>query len=90
MVYGEHGDRGIGMVEVYDPDPEADSRLVNVSTRGFVGTGDEVLIGGFIAVGQESLRIIVRAIGPTINIPSFLANPTLELRDANGVLLAAK
>ena len=52
-------------------------------------TGNNVLIGGFIVLRQQSGRIIVRAIGPSIPVPGALANPTLELHDGNGVQLAA-
>ena len=52
-------------------------------------TGDNVLIAGLIVVGQNPMRVIVRAIGPSLPLPGALANPTLELRDGNGALIAA-
>ncbi|HEX8078256.1 MAG TPA: hypothetical protein VF511_10620, partial [Chthoniobacterales bacterium] len=60
-----------------------------ISTRGFVQTGDNVLFAGTIITGQLTQKIIVRAIGPSLTIPGKLADPTLELRDANGGLLDA-
>ena len=63
------------------------STLGNISTRVLVQTGDNVLIGGFIIVGANPKRVIVRAIGPSLPIPGKLENPTLELRDANGGLV---
>jgi hypothetical protein len=75
-------------VEVYDLEGGADSRLANISTRAFVQTGNDVLIGGWIFNGQSVPKIIVRAIGPSLARADALADPTLELRDANGGLLA--
>lgn len=65
------------------------SRLANISTRGLVGTSDDVLIAGMIIVGQKTQKVIVRAIGPSLSVPGKLENPTLELRDGNGGLLEA-
>ena len=86
---GVNNGTGVGLVEAYDLDRTVDSKLANISTRGFVQTGDNVLIGGLIVVGQNPLRIIVRAIGPSLNITGKLADPTLELRDGNGALIRA-
>jgi hypothetical protein len=80
---------GIGVVEAYDLDRLVDSELANISTRGFVSTGDNILIAGTIVVGTNSQRVIVRAIGPSLNLPNRMANPTLELRDGNGALIEA-
>lgn len=80
---------GVGLVEAYDLDRTVDSKLANISTRGFVQTGDNVLIGGLIVLGENPLRVIVRAIGPSLFLPEALANPTLELRDGSGALLAS-
>ena len=79
---------GIGLVEVFDLSLGSDSKLANISTRGFVDTGDNVLIGGLIVVGQNSLKVIVRAIGPSLPVAGALADPTLELHDGNGDLIA--
>ena len=89
IVRGVNNGTGIGVVEAYDLDRTVDSKLANISTRGFVQTGDNVLIGGLIVVGQNPLRVIVRAIGPSLTLPGALGNPTLELRDGNGALIAS-
>jgi hypothetical protein len=87
IVRGVNNGTGIGLVEAYDLDRTVDSKLANVSTRGLVQTGDNVLIAGTIVLGQASQRVIVRALGPSLNVPGKLADPTLELRDGNGALL---
>ena len=89
IMRGVNNTTGIGVVEVYDLDQTADSELANISTRGFVQTGDNVLIAGLIVVGQNPMRVIVRAIGPSLPVPGPLGDPTLELRDGNGALVRA-
>jgi len=89
IVRGVNNGTGIGLVEAYDLDRTVDSKLANISTRGLVQTGDNVLIAGTIVLGQTSQKVIVRAIGPSLNVPGKLADPTLELRDGNGGLLAS-
>jgi hypothetical protein len=89
IVRGVNNGTGIGVVEVYDLDTSVNSKLANISTRGLVQTGDDVLIAGTIVVGQSSQKVIIRALGPSVPVPGKLANPTLELRDSNGVLLEA-
>lgn len=89
IVSGVGNTTGIALVEAYDLDRTVDSKLANISTRGFVLTGDNVLIGGFIVLGTEPQRVIVRAIGPSLPLANKLANPTLELHDPNGGLLAS-
>ena len=80
---------GTAVVEVYDLDSAADSKLANISTRAYVQTGDNILIGGLIVVGQAAADVIVRAIGPSLLVAGAMADPTLELRDANGGVVAA-
>jgi hypothetical protein len=85
---------GVALVEAYDLSPEANSILGNISTRSFVQTGDNVMIGGFIVQGSQQKRVIIRAIGPELsappyNIPNALADPTLELHDSTGALIAS-
>jgi hypothetical protein len=87
IVRGANDGTGIGVVEAYDLDRSVDSKLANISTRGLVQTGDNVLIAGTIVVGQASQKVIVRAIGPSLQVPGKMANPTLELRDGNGALI---
>ncbi len=79
-------------MEVYSLSPETNSILGNVSTRAFVQTGDNVMIGGFMVQGTEPKRVIIRAIGPDLTqygVPDALANPTLELHDGTGALIAS-
>jgi hypothetical protein len=87
IVRGVNNGTGIGVGEAYDLDTAANSKLANISTRGFVQTGDNVLIAGTIVVGQGSQKVIVRGIGPSLSVPGKLFDPTLELRDGNGALL---
>ncbi len=65
IVKGKNGTTGVGLVEAYDLDATANSKLANISTRGFVDIGDNVMIGGFI-LGGGSAQVIVRAIGPSL------------------------
>ena len=92
IVAGANSSTGIGLVEVYDLGPApAAAKLANISTRGFVQTGDNVMIGGFI-IGNQTSEVLVRGIGPSLTpfgISNALADPTLELHDGNGGLLAS-
>jgi uncharacterized protein len=82
---------GIGLMEIYDNDQAVDSAMANISTRGFVETGNDVLIGGFIlGGGTTSTHVAVRALGPSLasfGLTNLLSDPTLELHDANGAML---
>jgi hypothetical protein len=92
IVRGVDNMTGVALVEVYDLSGDASSILSNISTRSFVQTGDNVMIGGFIVAGTESKRVIVRAIGPELTqhgVPNALNNPTLELHDNTGALIAS-
>ena len=89
IVRGVNNTTGIGLVEAFDLDRTVDSKLANISTRGLVQTGDNVLIAGTIVLGTEPQKVIVRAIGPSLPVAGALADPTLELRDGNGTLLRA-
>ena len=89
VVRGANNGTGIGVVEAYDLDRTIDSKLANISTRGLVQTGNNVLIAGTIVTGVAPQRVIIRAIGPSLTVPGKLSDPTLELRDANGGLLQA-
>jgi N-acetylneuraminic acid mutarotase len=89
IVRGEGNSTGVALVEVYDLEAGSEAKLANISTRGLVQTGDNVLIGGLILRGEQARRVIVRAIGPSLPVPGVLADPMLELRDTNGGLLAS-
>jgi pectin methylesterase-like acyl-CoA thioesterase len=86
VIRGKEAAAGVALVEVYDGDLVEDSQLANISTLGFVGAADDVLIGGFV-VGNGSANVVVRAIGPTLaqsGVVNPIGDPTLELHDANG------
>ncbi|MEO7725484.1 MAG: hypothetical protein ABIU29_12500, partial [Chthoniobacterales bacterium] len=90
IVSGYNETRGVALVEAYDIALEADSELLNLSTRGFVDTGDNVMIGGVILVGGN-LDVLVRAIGPELTVQGVtgaLQDTTLELHDKDGALIA--
>lgn len=92
VLRGKNNGTGIGLVEVYDLASGTDSKLANISTRGFVDTDDNVMIGGFIvgAGGGGSANVIVRGIGPSLanfGVPGTLTDPTLELHDGNGTII---
>jgi hypothetical protein len=92
-VRGRGDTTGVGVVEVYDLSPASNSKLANVSTRGFVETENNVMIGGFIAghPSSDNVSVIVRAIGPSLTgfgVPNALQDPILTLHDANGTQIA--
>jgi len=81
IVSGVGGGTGVGLVEVFEVGTST-SRLTNISTRGLVGTGDDVMIGGFIIGGTEPKTVLVRARGPVLTdfgVPGELADPFLQL-----------
>jgi hypothetical protein len=92
VLRGKNNGTGIGLIETYDLDQTAASRLANISTRGLVETDDNVMIGGFIAGGAGGAStIVVRAIGPSLSgqgIDNPLLDPTLELHDSSGAIIA--
>jgi hypothetical protein len=90
VLAGKNQSSGIGVVEVYDLGQAANCQLANISSRGFVDTGDNVMIGGLIVGGGTAgatANVIVRALGPSIPVPGALGDPTLELRDASGTIV---
>jgi hypothetical protein len=90
VLRGKNNTAGVGLVEVYDLDINGPARLVNISTRGFVLAGDNVMIGGFITTGNVPSRLVIRAIGPSLGnfgVPNPISDPFLELHDGNGALI---
>ena len=92
MVRGNNGTTGIGVVEAFDLNQAAASKLGNISTRGFVDVDDNVMIAGLIAGPSNgtSLKVLVRALGPTLSdfgVPGALANPTLDLVNSSGTVI---
>jgi len=93
VLAGKNGDSGTGLVEVYDLAASENSALANISTRGFVDTDDNVMIGGLIVgSGDRGLaKIVVRAIGPSLSsfgITNSLQDPVLELHNGSGATVA--
>ena len=94
ILRGKNDGTGVGLVEAYDLDQAADSTLANISTRGLVETGDNVMIGGFIlgGGGGGASTVVVRAIGPSLSglgVANALQDPNLELHDSEGLMIAA-
>lgn len=91
IVAGRDGATGTAVVEAYDLSQASNSTLANISTRGAIGAGGDVMIGGFIIFGNSgSTRVLVRSIGPSLaasGIPNPMPDPNLELRDVNGTLI---
>jgi hypothetical protein len=89
---GKDNGTGNGVVEVYDLAPENSATLANLSTRGYVGGGDNVMIGGVIIGNGDNPLMVFRAMGPSLassGIANPLLDPTLELHDGNGSLIAS-
>lgn len=92
IMAGQNQTTGVGLVEVYDNSHIANSQLRNISTRGFVLTFNDVMIGGFILGGNSNTNVVIRGIGPSLSqfgLTPVLADPTIELRDGNGALVAS-
>jgi hypothetical protein len=91
LVKGNNNGAGICTFEVYDLDTVAASKLANLSSRAFVGTGNNVVIAGFVLGNNQGIdRVVIRGLGPSLSafgISNVLADPTLELRDQNGTLI---
>ncbi len=86
-------ENGVVLVEVYDAESQQESKLVNLSARYHVGTGDEVLIAGFTVLGEGNKRVLIRGVGPELDeefgIENCLVDPVLEVFDSNGLLIAS-
>jgi hypothetical protein len=93
ILTGKNQTTGVGLVEVYDNNQGVNAQLANISTRGYVQTGNNVMIGGFILGGIPSnTQVALRGIGPSLaqfGLNPVLADPTLELHDSNGATLVA-
>jgi hypothetical protein len=91
IIRGKGNSTGIGLIEAYDRDQTGPGKFANISTRGFVQTGDNVMIGGFI-VGRQAgpTNVVVRALGRSLaddGVPNPLQDPTVELVDQNGTVI---
>jgi hypothetical protein len=92
IVKGKESATGIGLVELYDLSPLSDSKLANMSTRGAVGTADNVLISGFTVGDVGSTTVVVRALGPSLGrlgVSGVLSDPTLTIYDSTGAIVAS-
>jgi hypothetical protein len=91
VLRGKDQSTGVALVEAYDLENNSASTLANLSTRGFVQTGDNVMIGGFICGPNSAgaITVVARGIGPSLKdrVPTAIDDPTLELHDANGALI---
>ena len=90
ILSGNGGGEGVGLIEVYDLDSSGASTLANLSTRGAVGVGDDVMIGGVIIGNGDAPIVVVRAIGPSLEaagVTNPLLDPILELYDSNGSMI---
>jgi hypothetical protein len=90
ILRGQNANTGIGLVEVYDLQPGANSKLGNLSTRGPVGAGQNVIIGGTIVTGPDIARVIFRALGPSLaaaGVQNPIPDPQINLFDANGTTI---
>ena len=91
VVRGKNSAQGVSLAEVYDVSPQSNCRLANISGRGYVGTGDNVLISGFIVGDVESATVIVRALGPSLGpfgVSNPLSDPVLTIYDSKGSVIA--
>jgi uncharacterized delta-60 repeat protein len=84
IVRGKNGAAGVALVEIYDLDNSVPTLLANISTRGDVLTGNDVMIGGVIVTGAQPANVFLRALGPSLPVSGALQDPVLELHDANG------
>jgi hypothetical protein len=92
VVRGNNNAPGIGLFEVYDLDQTLPQKLANVSSRGHVDSGDNVMIAGVIVTGSNPAEVVVRAIGPSLasaGVQNPLEDPLLELHDTNGGLITS-
>jgi PKD repeat protein len=92
VVRGKNDGTGTGVVEAYDLEELNNSKFANLSTRGFVETGDNILIGGFITGNRNNnINVLIRAMGPSLPaaVPNRLSDPTLDLHDSNGTRIAS-
>jgi hypothetical protein len=90
IMSGANGDTGVGLVEAYDLDNgTTDSKLANISTRGSVDAGDNVMIGGFIVGGGGLSQIVVRGLGPSLSdqVAGVLADPVIQVANGDGDII---
>jgi len=82
IVTGVNGEEGIGLIEVFELSDTGETRLINIATRGFVGTGDSVMIAGLVISGTGFEKVVLRAKGPSLTalgVNGALLDPQLIL-----------
>jgi hypothetical protein len=90
ILAGKNQTSGVGLVELYDISHSATAELANISTRGLVLTGSDVMIAGFILGGNGNTNVVVRGIGPSLSgVGTPLADPTLQLLDGSGTVVVS-
>ena len=92
VVRGYQNATGVGLIEAYDLDADDQTQFLNISTRGQVSVGEDVMIGGFILGGASPSRVLVRALGPSLarsGVEGSLGDPTLEVHDGQGARVDA-
>jgi hypothetical protein len=92
ILRGNGNATGIGLVEVYDLQTSASSKLANMSTRGLVGSGQDAMIGGTIVTGSDAARVLFRALGPSltaVGVSNAVSDPQLDLFDSNGARISS-
>jgi hypothetical protein len=90
VLAGRNNVSGIGLVEAYDVEQQTSSaHLLNLSARGQVGSGDNVMIGGVILGGPDYSRVVFRGLGPSLPVADRLADPLIELHDHNGAIIGS-
>jgi hypothetical protein len=90
IVRGVGATEGVGIIEIFEVDERGNAQLVNSSTRSYIGTGDDVLIGGVIVTGNTPQKVTFRARGTSLsdfNVPGVIADPYLQLFDSTGTLI---
>ncbi len=91
IIRGKNDTIGIGLAELYDYSRNAGSKLANISTRAWVQSGDNIMIGGLIIIGQGNTKMLLRVLGPSLipnGITDAMADPTLELYNSSGTRIA--
>ena len=92
ILRGNGNAAGVGLVEVYDLQTSASSKLGNLSTRGLVGAAQNVMIGGTIVTGPDTAWVVFRALGPSLaafGIQNSISDPQLDLFDGNGARVSS-
>ena len=96
IIQGKDGATGVGLVEAYNVTSAPGVKFGDISTRGFVDQGENVMIGGFIVSGQPSAgdaeEVVVRGLGPSLaslGVSGTLQDPVLDLYNGNGDVIAS-